>query len=213
MSVFCLKSFIFNAQYIYESTIFQKWKSMENNLTKGVLVFFNRQCNTTAFQISCTVNKENYSAKQPCKRPSFIQGQNQKHFFSRHGGTSKGWRKIRTFPPGPLLAVTSAITAGPQNINRWLLAWDSTPGSSSWGLMYQTCLDHSPELKPTGLELPKSVVLNWLSSPSEEDGWIQTTLQEHYLACAVSEAMPMSCLEDCELVLAKRTPGTTLTTL
>lgn len=75
-------------------------------------------------------------------------------------GRRSGLFLLAHLAPGPLLAVSRAITAGPQKTNRRLLAWDGTPGSSYWGLMHQTCLDQSPEPKPTGSELPKSIVLN-----------------------------------------------------
>lgn len=45
MSVFHLKSFIFNIEHICESIIFQKQKNMKNNLIKSLNIFW--QCNTT----------------------------------------------------------------------------------------------------------------------------------------------------------------------
>ena len=164
MSVCCLKSFIFNTQHICESTIFQKQKNMENNLTKKVLIFFNRQCNTT----DC-ISDQLYSKRRKllCKTATVLwvikhhmtykwllkcnlghanahlsyKGKNRNAFSintevpPRVGGRS-GLFLLALLAPGPLLAVSSAITAGPQKINRWLLAWGSTPGSSYWGLMH-----------------------------------------------------------------------------
>lgn len=182
MSVFCLKSFIFNTEHICESTIFQKQKNLENNLTKRVLIFLTDSAiPLIAFQISCTVTKK--KRKLLCKTATAL-------WIIKHNMTYKWLLKCthgcanahlshkgrNTFsinmevPPGAggrsglfLLAPrppSRATTAGLQKINRWWLAWDSIPGSSYWGLMHQTRPHHSPELKPTGLELPKSIVLN-----------------------------------------------------